>query len=187
MKYIDKSVALMGGVDVLVVSVMDYWLTMCEDCTYEEMMRSFNNNFFSVFNANQSVLRYMKETGGKIINFGSGAGVTTKTPGDDPSPYSVAKAAVHSWTKCVAKEWCQYGITANCVLPLALSDASLDFRMDKEAEKKLDERTKIFVNIGRFGDIDTEITPFVVFLATDGSKYMTGQLFNVDGGMVESR
>jgi 3-oxoacyl-[acyl-carrier protein] reductase len=115
----------------------------------------------------------LKQRSGRIINISSVAG-QMGNPGQ-PN-YSAAKAGVIGFTKTVAKELATRGITVNAVAPGFIAT---DMTSDIKAEGILQ-----FIPLGRFGQPE-DIAGMVRFLAADpAAAYITGQVFNVDGGMV---
>jgi 3-oxoacyl-[acyl-carrier protein] reductase len=90
--------------------------------------------------------------------------------------YSAAKAGVIGLTKTLAKEFASRGVTVNAVAPGFIET-------DMTSELKAEEILK-FIPLGRYGKPE-EVAGMICFLAADtASKYITGQVFNVDGGMV---
>ena len=117
----------------------------------------------------------LKQRSGRIINIASVAG-QMGNPGQ--ANYSAAKAGVIGMTKTVAKELSSRGITVNAVAPGFIAT-----EMTKEIKGAEEEIIKM-IPLGRYGK-PTEIAGMIRFLAADpASAYITGQTFNVDGGMV---
>ena len=187
-KCVDEAVKILGGrLDVVISGALRYWAVKCEELTDEDFEELFSIVFYGTVHLNQAAFPYLKESEGTIINFGSGAGITTKTAGPDPAHYCAGKAAVHMWTKCVAKEWAQYNINANVVCPMMWTEAGEENINTPEMMEWYQARLKEHIFMGRNGDARTEMAPYIVFLCTKGAKFITGQLLNCDGGMVESR
>ncbi|MDX1525138.1 MAG: 3-oxoacyl-ACP reductase FabG [Pseudidiomarina maritima] len=134
-----------------------------------------DTNLKSVFRLSKGVLRgMMKRRHGRIINISSVVG-TTGNPGQ--VNYCAAKAGVVGFTKSLAQEIAARGITVNCVAPGFI---------DTDMTKALTEEQKqaIFSNIpaARLGKPE-EIAAAVVFLASPGAAYITGETIHVNGGM----
>ncbi|MDT7524878.1 MULTISPECIES: 3-oxoacyl-ACP reductase FabG [Idiomarinaceae] len=134
-----------------------------------------DTNLKSVFRLSKGVLRgMMKRRHGRIINISSVVG-TTGNPGQ--VNYCAAKAGVVGFTKSLAQEIAARGITVNCVAP-----GFIDTDMTKALTE--DQKQAIFSNIpaARLGKPE-EIAAAVVFLASPGAAYITGETIHVNGGM----
>jgi 3-oxoacyl-[acyl-carrier protein] reductase len=140
----------------------------------EEWQAVIDLNLTGVFLCTKVVSKIMlKQRSGRIINIASVAG-QMGNPGQ--ANYSAAKAGVIGFTKTVAKELSSRGITVNAVAPGFITT---DMTSDIKAEGILQ-----YIPLGRFGKPE-EIAGMVRFLASDpAAAYITGQVFNVDGGMV---
>ncbi|HET7481687.1 MAG TPA: SDR family oxidoreductase [Actinomycetota bacterium] len=113
----------------------------------------------------------------KIINVTSASGLIGSV---GQSNYSAAKMGIVGLTKTWAKELGGLGINVNAVAPTALTAMTEPLLEDPEVAKR---RLARFA-LGRYGDPETEIAPAFLFLATDDSNYITGQVLCVDGGLV---
>ncbi len=170
-----QTIETFGTVDILVnnaistkqgVSIMDHT---------EEI---WNNTVVSGFEAVWHLMRlcypHMKEHGGRIINISSGAALIG-------APlfgvYAGVKAGVHAITMVAAREWGADHITCNSIIPVFYSDLS-----NKLFDQYGEHVVKDIVPLGYIGDVDTDIAPVMVFMASKGSRYITGQLIKVDGG-----
>ena len=133
-----------------------------------------NLNLTGVFLCTKAVTKTMlKQRSGRIINIASVAG-QMGNPGQ--ANYSAAKAGVIGFTKTVAKELASRGVTVNAVAPGFIAT-------DMTEDLKSEEIIK-FIPLGRYGKPE-EIAGMIRFLAADpAAAYITGQVFNVDGGMV---
>jgi len=141
----------------------------------EDWQAVIDLNLTGVFLCTRAVAKTMlKQRSGRIINIASVAG-QMGNPGQ--ANYSAAKAGVIGFTKTVAKEMASRGITVNAVAP-----GFIETDMTSELPNT-DEILK-FIPLGRFGKPE-DIAGMVRFLAADpAAAYITGQVFNVDGGMV---
>ncbi len=140
----------------------------------EDWQAVINLNLTGVFLCTRAVSKSMlKKRSGRIINIASVAG-QMGNPGQ--ANYSAAKAGVIGLTKTLAKEFSSRGITVNAVSPGFIET---DMTSDLQAEEILKA-----IPLGRYGKPE-EIAGMVRFLAADSAAaYITGQVFNVDGGMV---
>jgi len=125
----------------------------------------------------QAVYPIMKAKGyGRIINFVSSAGFRGE-PG--LADYNATKEGIRALTKTAAREWGREGITVNCIAPGALSKRGQEFIQRDPAEF---ERRNAEKCLPRLGDPETDIAPVAVFLASDESRFVTGQTMFADGG-----
>ncbi len=140
----------------------------------EDWQAVIDLNLTGVFLCTRAVSKIMlKQKSGRIVNIASVAG-QMGNPGQ--ANYSAAKAGVIGFTKTVAKEFASRGITVNAVAPGFIAT-------DMTSELKSEDILK-FIPLGRYGQPE-DIAGMVRFLAADkAAAYITGQVFNVDGGMV---
>lgn len=148
------------------------------------LMRMKNEDFDAVINTNLKGVYYttkavtklmMKKRYGRIINMASVVGLTGNA---GQANYSAAKAGVIGFSKTVAKELASRGITCNMVAPgLIATD------MTKDLPEKAKEAMMTSIPLGRAGQPE-DVAQAVLFLASDNASYITGQVINVDGGMV---
>jgi 3-oxoacyl-[acyl-carrier protein] reductase len=175
-------------VDILIKSAMDKWGrvdilvnnagitkdTLLLRMKLEDWQAVIDLNLTGVFLCTQKIAKIMlKQKSGRIINIASVAG-QMGNPGQ--ANYSAAKAGVIGFTKTVAKELASRSITVNAVAPGFITT---DMTAGLEAEGILS-----YIPLARYGTPE-EVAGMVRFLAADPSAaYITGQVFNVDGGMV---
>jgi NAD(P)-dependent dehydrogenase (short-subunit alcohol dehydrogenase family) len=118
--------------------------------------------------------------GGSIINMASLAGVKG---GAGLTAYAASKGAIVAFTKALAPELAPHGIRVNCICPgwidTPFNRPAIDYMGGPEEQERI---VKQIVPLGRQGRPE-EIAPIVVYLASDGSSYMTGQALVVDGGV----
>ena len=174
----------LGGLDALVnpAGIEAAW--PAEDIPDEEWDRVFDVHVRGTFHTNQIAFRHLREGGGRIINFGSGAAIRGQR---GSAHYSAAKGAIMAWTRTVAQEWARYGITVHSVVPAAWTQQYDDHRA-RMTPDQLAAHDRMMLGAvplgGRLGDAERDIAPVVVFLASDLSHFMTGQAVVVDGGMI---
>jgi 3-oxoacyl-[acyl-carrier protein] reductase len=144
--------------------------------TNELMQRIFNTNVFAVINHLQLAARLMKRAkAGSIINLSSVVGIDGVS---GQLVYSASKGAVATLTRSAAKELAGDNIRVNAIAPGIIETDLLSAMDDTLLEKR-----KTSIGLGRFGT-PAEIAESALFLASDLSRYITGQILGVDGGVV---
>src|SRR4051794_12515184 len=109
----DAAVQRLGGLDVLAHAAGIWRGLLAADPDEEIWDQLLAVNLKGTLYTNWAAQRAMRESGGgTIVNFGSGTGLDS---GGDAVAYGVTKAAVHNWTRSIAREWAQWGIRANAV------------------------------------------------------------------------
>jgi 3-oxoacyl-[acyl-carrier protein] reductase len=172
---ISRTLETFGRIDILVNNAGITRDTLLLRMKLEDWQAVIDLNLTGVFLCTKAVAKGMlKQRSGRIINIASVAG-QMGNPGQ--ANYSAAKAGVIGFTKTVAKEMASRGVTVNAVAPGFIeTDMTGDLPNTEEILK--------FIPLGRFGKPD-DIAGMVRFLAADpAAAYITGQVFNVDGGMV---
>jgi 3-oxoacyl-[acyl-carrier protein] reductase len=117
----------------------------------------------------------MKQRAGKIINMSSVSGVAGNA---GQANYSASKAGVIGLTKSAARELASRGINVNAVAP-----GFVTTDMTEALPERVREEAVATIPLGRFGKVE-DIANMVAFLASPQADYITGQVINVDGGMV---
>jgi 3-oxoacyl-[acyl-carrier protein] reductase len=175
-KLIQSAIEEFGKIDILVNNAGFTRPAMMINMTEDEWDQVVDIHLKGAFLCSQAAAPYMKEQNrGKIINVTSVAGLVG-TVGQ--INYSTAKGGVISMTKSMARELARYNICANVIsLGIVATDMTEKIRTDE----KLKEIYMNRILLKRFGE-PQDITPAFVFLASDESNYITGQLLCVDGG-----
>ena len=172
---IQEALSKYSRIDVLVNNAGITKDTLMMRMKLEQWQAVIDLNLTGVFLCTKAVTKTMlKQRSGRIINIASVAG-QMGNPGQ--ANYSAAKAGVIGMTKTVAKELASRGVTVNAVAPgFIATDMTQDLKAEEEILK--------MIPLGRYGN-PTEIAGMIRFLAADpAAAYITGQTFNVDGGMV---
>ncbi len=167
-----------GTIDILVNNA---WgggkISRVENKTPELMAHGMDVGFYGPLWAMTAAHPTMKANGyGRIINMCSLNGVNAHM---GTLEYNAAKEALRSATRTAAREWAPTGITANIICPAAKSKSF--FQVMGEHPELL-AAADASNPMGRIGDPEADIAPVAVFLASEGSGYMTGNTLFVDGG-----
>lgn len=136
-------------------------------------------NLFGTFRMTKAVIPVMmKNGGGSIVNISSVLGIRS-IPKVPLSVYGVTKAGVIMFTKSIAVEYGQYGIRCNCIAPSTIRSSIIEPYLQDEGAKKVLESTFPLRKIGEPEDI----AGAVAYLCSDDSKWVTGTVMMVDGGV----
>lgn len=184
---VDRAVAAMGGLDVLIHAAGVQRYTPAETITDEEWELVVGVNARGTMIANQAVFPHLKDRGGRIVNFASAAGALGLR---GCAHYAASKGAVLAWTRTIAQEWGPYGISVNAIAPgmwTPMYDATRAGMTPEQLEAH-DRGMAMMIPLGgRLGDPDADMAPVLVFLASDASRFITGQTLAVDGGLMMVR
>jgi len=166
-----------GQIDILVNNAGIISLTKVEDISEEEWDEVLNVNLRGVFFGCQAVTPLMKKRRqGKILNMASIAG---KIGGiATGAHYSASKAGVICLTKVFAKELAPFGVTVNGIAP-----GPVDTPMAKAFPPEVREDLTKMCPLGRFADTG-DVAAAAIFLLSDGTKHITGEILDVNGGML---
>ena len=165
-----------GKIDILVNNAGISIPTRITDIPEEEWERVLNINLKGVFLCTQAVLPLMiQQKYGRIVNMSSSAG---KRGGGvfGGAHYSASKAGVLGFSKAVAREMAQYGITVNSVAP-----GMIDTDIFGAANEKVRESLCLNIPLGRPGKPE-EVAAAIAFLASEEASYITGEEIDVNGG-----
>ena len=185
----EKAEKEMGGLDVLAHIAGIEGNKPAESFTTEEMDRMWGININGTILTNQIACKLMQKQGkGAIINFASDVGLMGMPNG---GLYAASKGAVLSWTRTIAYEWAlKYNIRCNCVNPTIKTPMYEQYlaSLSPEALKVFLASEKQRVPLGgEMGDADRDMAPVMIFLASEASGYINGQVICVNGGRVMVR
>jgi len=174
---VDETVARFGGIDILVNNAGIWRSSPIEEMSDAEWEEMIAVNQTGTFNGIRAAVPPMKEArSGRIINISSTAGQRGES---FSSHYAATKGAVISLTKSVAVELAPFGILVNCVAPgWVVTDMTRDDLLGARRESILQT-----IPLARAGTPD-EIAGAVLFLASELSAFVTGEVLNVNGGAV---
>jgi 2-hydroxycyclohexanecarboxyl-CoA dehydrogenase len=180
-KQVDAAVAAtvraFGGLDVLVNNAQSSVQAKLEDTTDEDIELAWRTGAMATFYAMQAAFPHLQESGrGSIVNFGSSTAIEGNVAF---GAYAMAKEAIRGLSRVASREWGQFGIRVNVIVPNALSPASQDFR---DAHPDRFARMEARVPLGRVGDPEADIGRAVVALAADDLTYLSGQTLMLTGG-----
>ena len=166
---VKQAIDKFGKIDVLINNVI---MRMKE----EDFDNVINTNLKGTFNVTKNVVPYMmKKRSGKIVNVSSVVGVSGNA---GQCNYAASKAGIIGFTKSIAKELASRNILANCVAP-----GFIDTDMTEVLNDSVKENINNQIPLKRMGTAE-EIAKAVYFLAGEDNTYITGQVLNIDGGML---
>ncbi len=171
-----QAIEKFGKIDVLVNNA-----GITKDClllrmTSKDFEKVIDINLKGTFNVTKSIVPYMmKKRTGKIVNISSVVGVSGNA---GQCNYAASKAGIIGFTKSIAKELASRNILANCVAP-----GFIDTDMTSVLSDSVKENINAQIPLKRMGSSE-EVANSVYFLAGEENNYITGQVLNVDGGML---
>lgn len=175
-KCVEEIIANFGKIDVLVnnagVTKDNLLMRMKED----EFKSVIDINLIGTFNVTKNVIPYMtRARSGRIINISSIVGISGNA---GQTNYAASKAGIIGFTKSLAKEVASRNILVNAVAP-----GFIETDMTDALKEEIKEDIKKGIPLKRIGKVE-DVANVVNFLASEESSYITGQVINVDGGML---
>ncbi len=165
-----------GRIDALINNAGISQKVTVADMTLDDIKRIFNVNMYGLFLITQAVCEVMKKQNyGRIVHLSS---VSGKRGGGvfGGAHYSASKAAVLGFSKNLAREVSQYGITTNCVCP-----GLINTEIWKSLPKEQADAVIAGIPMGRPGETQ-EVADAIVFLASKEASYITGEEIDINGG-----
>ncbi len=176
---VDAAIRQLGQIDILINNAGATWGAPAEDHPLEAWDKVMNLNVRSIFLLSQAVGKQsmIPRRYGRIVNIASIAGLSGNGPDMQTLAYNTSKAAVINFTRTLAGEWGQYGITVN-----ALAPGFFPSKMSRGLLEKMGDAAAERAPLRRLGD-DEDLKGAVLLFATDAGKHITGQTLAVDGGV----
>jgi gluconate 5-dehydrogenase len=175
---VDAVLARFGTIDILVNNAGATWGAPAEDYPDEAWNKVMNLNINAMFFLSREVGKrcLIPKKSGKIINIASVAGLSGSPQGMYTIAYNTSKGAAVNFTRALASEWGRYNINVNVICP-----GFFPSKMSRGLLDQIGERIVAMTPLGRLGG-DEDLMGTVVFLASEASRHITGQIVVVDGG-----
>lgn len=175
-KLVEKSLSMASKIDILVNNVAEqHPKDSIEDISAEQLITTFQTNFFSYFYTIKALLPHMKK-GSVIINTTS---VTAYKGSDHLLDYSATKGAIIALTRSLSQNLISKGIRVNAVAPGPIWTPLIPASFDRKEVEEFGNQAPM----KRAGQ-PSEVAPSYVFLASSDSSYMTGQVLHPNGGII---
>lgn len=173
---VEEALKIMGKIDILVNNAGISCIGLFMDVTEEEIQKIVSTNLLGTIYLTKHVLKDMiSRKNGNIINISSMWG---EVGASCEVLYSTTKGGLNLFTKALAKEIAPSNIRVNCIAPGVINTKMNSF-LGEEEKISLEEE----IPLGRFGNA-SEIGKIAVFLCSEDSSYITGQIIRADGGFI---
>ncbi len=174
-KMVDSILEKFGKIDILINNAGITRDKLILRMTEEDWDAVLNVNLKGTFNCTKAVVRHMaKQRSGKIVSIAS---VVGEMGNAGQANYSASKAGVIGLTKTIAREFAQRGINVNAIAP-----GYIETPMTEVLPEKVKEELKRLIPMERLGKPE-DVAEAVLFLVSEESNYITGQVLNVNGGI----
>lgn len=175
-QFVKQIVEEFGSIDVLVNNAGITRDTLLMRMKEEDFKQVIDTNLIGTFNVTKNVISYMmKARSGRIINISSVVGISGNA---GQTNYAASKAGIIGFTKSLAKEVASRNITVNAVAP-----GFIETQMTDVLKEDIKEEIAKKIPLKRMGT-PQDVANVVKFLASSDSSYITGQVINIDGGML---
>ena len=176
----DETLERMGDVDILINNAGATWGAPAEDHPLEAWDKVMNLNVRGYFLLSQRLARksMIARRQGRIINIASIAGLGGNARGMETIAYNTSKGAVINFTRALACEWGEHGITVNAICPGFFPSKMTRGTLERLGEEKMASHAPLLC----LGD-DEDLKGTTLLFASDASKHITGQWLAVDGGV----
>ncbi|MGG7077765.1 elongation factor P 5-aminopentanone reductase [Clostridium sardiniense] len=172
---VDAAINKFGAIDIIINNAGISSLGLFMDASEEDIDNLIGVNLKGAMYITRHGIPHMIGRGGNIINISSMWG---EVGASCEVIYSASKGGLNLFTKALAKEMAPSNIRVNCIAP-GVIDTDMNAFLQGEERKSLEDE----IPMGRFGS-GSEIAKCVVFLCTDDSSYLTGQIIRIDGGLI---
>ncbi len=174
--FIQKVLDKFGRIDILINNAgitRDALLVRMGESDWDSVL---DVNLKGTFNCTKAVAKpMMKQRGGRIVNIASIIGITGNA---GQANYAASKGGIIAFTKSIAKELAPRNINVNAIAP-----GFIQTHMTLKLSEELKQGMLKLIPLGRFGKPE-DVADLALFLVNDDSAYITGQVIQVDGGMV---
>lgn len=181
---IDKAIELMNGLDILVCNVGSGSSVSPGNETFEEWQKVFLKNFFSTTNCVESAKNYLAKSNGSVVCISSICG--SQVIEGAPITYSVAKSSLNSYVKSISKPLSKDGIRINAISPgnIIFKGSAWEAKLNNSPDS-VKSMLKANVPMNRFGT-SAEIADLVLYLSSGLSGFVTGSVWDIDGGQLNN-
>jgi len=180
----DRLAESLGGLDALIHAAGVHHSKPAELVEEQDWDHALDLNAKATAWCNQAAFRHLRDQGGSIINMGSVEGVRGFAGN---ACYAASRGAVMAWTRSVALEWGRHKVRVNCVAPAIHTEIFERQRQQMDAATLAMVDAHIAASIplgGKMGDALHDLAPVLAFLCSDDSRFITGQVIAVDGGLM---
>ena len=172
---VNEAIKHFGKIDILVNNAGRSVIGLFMDAGKDEIDNLMKSNLLGAMYLTKNVIPHMLSRGGAILNISSMWG---DVGASCEVLYSASKGGINLFTKALAKEMAPSNIRVNAIAP-GVINTKMNYFLTDEDKRDLEEE----IPMGRFGESE-EIGKIAVFLCSDDSSYITGQIIRADGGMI---